>query len=58
MDVCPDGILDGTDPRALERYAATMEKSPPDVILDAASRRAEAEREAKQRRWIERRVRP
>lgn len=51
-------ILDGADPRTLERYATTMEKSPPDMALDAASRRAETERELRQRLWIEKRAHP
>jgi len=47
-------VLDGADPRTLERFATAMEKSAADVALDAASRRAEAERAQKQREWIER----
>ena len=48
-------ILDGADPRALPRMTQEMEKSPIDVQLDAASRRAEAARAARQEEWLRRR---
>ena len=48
-------ILDGADPRALERFATVMEKSPTDVLLDAASLKAEAERSRRQQKWLEKR---
>jgi creatinine amidohydrolase/Fe(II)-dependent formamide hydrolase-like protein len=45
-------VLDGTDPRKLERFATVMERSPTDVLLDAASLQAEAQRERRQQAWI------
>jgi creatinine amidohydrolase/Fe(II)-dependent formamide hydrolase-like protein len=44
-------ILDGADPAALPRLTASMTGAI-DVALDAASRAAEAERAARQSRWI------
>ena len=46
-------VLDGADPRMLERFATVMEKSATDVLLDAASLQAEAERTRRQEAWIE-----
>ena len=46
-------VLDGADPRTLERLASVVEKSPTDVLLDAASLRAEAERARRQKAWID-----
>ncbi len=45
-------ILDGADPRRITRFARVMEDSPVDVRLDAASRRAERVRAARQRAWL------
>jgi creatinine amidohydrolase/Fe(II)-dependent formamide hydrolase-like protein len=45
-------ILDGADVDRIERYSAVMDGSPPDVRLDAASRRAEGERAARQQAWL------
>ncbi len=45
-------ILDGADPSRLARYATAMAASPPDVRLDAASRRAEAARARRQQAWL------
>jgi hypothetical protein len=41
------------DPRSIERFATVMEKSPTDVLLDAASLQAEAERGRRQQAWLE-----
>lgn len=45
-------ILDGANPDRIPRFATTMESSPPDVQLDAASRLAESERAARQDAWL------
>lgn len=50
-------ILDGADPRAMPRFATAMTESPPDVRLDAASRRAEQTRAARQQAWLNRTAR-
>ena len=47
-------ILDGADPSHIERLATVMLQSPPDVRLDAASRREEARRATRQRAWLRR----
>jgi creatinine amidohydrolase/Fe(II)-dependent formamide hydrolase-like protein len=49
-------ILDGTDPRTIPRFSQTMEASPVDVELDAASSRAEASRAERQQRWVRERA--
>jgi creatinine amidohydrolase/Fe(II)-dependent formamide hydrolase-like protein len=45
-------ILDGADPKTFQRFTAVMDDSPVDVQLDAASRKAEAERAARQQQWL------
>jgi Creatinine amidohydrolase len=50
-------LLDGVNPASIPRFAAVMASSPTDVRLDAASRRAEGERAARQAAWIRRRGR-
>jgi creatinine amidohydrolase/Fe(II)-dependent formamide hydrolase-like protein len=45
-------ILGGADPGQIERFATVIAASPPDVRLDAASRRAEAKRAARQQAWL------
>ncbi|MFN0178008.1 MAG: creatininase family protein [Gemmatimonadales bacterium] len=47
-------ILDGANPADIERFATVMLQSPADVRLDAASRREEARRAARQRAWLQR----
>jgi creatinine amidohydrolase/Fe(II)-dependent formamide hydrolase-like protein len=51
-------ILDGADPAAIPRLTIAMQESPVDVELDAASRRAEAARAERQRRWLQARGAP
>lgn len=51
-------ILDGADPQAMSRFATEMAHSTPDVRLDAASRRAEQGRAARQQAWLRRTKRP
>ncbi len=45
-------ILDGLDDRTIPRFGDEMEKSPPDVLLDKASQKHEAEIERKQDEWL------
>ncbi len=45
-------ILDGLDDRTLPRFGDEMEKSPPDVALDMASLKHEAEIKFKQLEWL------
>lgn len=53
-----NSVLDGADPRQLGRFARVMERSPTDVLLDAASLAAEAQRAQRQQEWIGKRHRP
>jgi creatinine amidohydrolase/Fe(II)-dependent formamide hydrolase-like protein len=45
-------VLAGADPARSDRFATLMEESPPDVRLDAASRRAEEVQAQRQRAWL------
>ena len=50
-------ILDGASPAQFARFGTVMAQSPVDVRLDAASRRAEKARAARQAAWVRRHAR-